>query len=143
MRRPYASSICSIFTLCMESNVKEKIYESTSILAVIKFSYSSFVVCLSDVSWRVSNLLLTVTAYWLLISVLTYRHIVNRGCFFIYFCVDSSQSLLGQFCDWKILFQKSSKHYLSTSCLWLYNLAVLYSYLDRLMAIVFPSFFGI
>ena len=34
---------------------------TASIMAVTKFSYLSFGVCISDVSWRVSNLFFTVT----------------------------------------------------------------------------------
>ena len=40
-----------------------------SIWAVTKSSYSSFGVCLSDISWRVSNFFLTVTIYLLFISL--------------------------------------------------------------------------
>ena len=43
---------------------------ATSIWEVIKFSYSSFGVCLSDVSWRLSNLFLTFNEYWFLKSQL-------------------------------------------------------------------------
>ena len=55
--------------------------------------------------------------------------------FVSYFCIDPGESLLRRFCDQKILLPKrciphSSKHYLSTSCLWIYNPAGLYSYLD-------------
>ena len=40
---------------------------AASVWAVTKFSYSSFGVCISDVSWRVSKLFLTVTVYLLFI----------------------------------------------------------------------------
>ena len=43
---------------------------AASMWAVTKFSYSSAGVCISDISWRVSNLFLTVTIYNLLISQL-------------------------------------------------------------------------
>ena len=47
------------------------IYSAAAFIWVVtKFSYSSFGVCLSDDSWRVSNLFLTVGVYWLLISLL-------------------------------------------------------------------------
>ena len=42
---------------------------AASIWAVIMFSYSSFWVYLSDVSWRVSNFFLAVIVYWLIISL--------------------------------------------------------------------------
>ena len=42
----------------------------TSIWAATKSSYSLFGVCLKNISWRVSNLFLTVTIYWFLISLL-------------------------------------------------------------------------
>ena len=38
-------------------------------ICIIKFSYLLFEVCLSDVSWKISNLFLTVTIYLLLISL--------------------------------------------------------------------------
>ena len=43
---------------------------AASLWAVTKFSYSSYGVCLSDMSWRLSNLFLTIIIYWLLIILL-------------------------------------------------------------------------
>ena len=94
--------------------------------AVTNFSYSLYGVCLSDVSKRVLNLFLAITVYWLLIFwQVTTNQILKLYSFVAYFCVGSSQYLLRRFCDWKILLQKrsmlhSSKHSLSTSCLYIY-----------------------
>ena len=45
----------------------------TSVWVVTNFSWSSFGVCLSDVSWRVPNLFLTHKVYWWLISLLAMK----------------------------------------------------------------------
>ena len=74
-------------------------------------------------------------------------HIMKPWLFFcFYFGRDSGKSLPRQFWDWKIHLQKrsmlhSSICYLSTSCLWIHNLAELYSYLNRCKTISLPSFF--
>ena len=101
----------------------------------------------SDISWRVSNLFITVTVYLLLISQLVFEDQSYRLVliFISYFWVDSGVSLLWGFYDWKILLQKrsiphSSKRYLSISCLWVYNLAVLKDYLGWCRSLVFPPF---
>ena len=91
---------------------------------------------LSDISWWVSNLFLTVTVYCLLISRLVKKGAVitcDFNCLFILFCVDSGVSLPRRFCDQKILFRKmnmphSSKRCLSTFCSWMYSLSVLQCY---------------
>ena len=40
-------------------------FAAASMWAVMKFSYLSFGVCVSNISWRVSNFFLTVTVYLL------------------------------------------------------------------------------
>ena len=104
------------------------IHSATAFIwAEMKFSHSSFGVCVSDISRRVSNLFLTVTVYLLIISLL----VTLWFCLFdSYFGIDLSISLLRWFCDQKILLQKRSmlhcsEHYLSTYCLCVFNLAVL------------------
>ena len=94
---------------------------------VTKFSYLSFRICLSDISRRVSNLFLKFTTYLLFISLLIIEDQSKDVILCLsYFCIDSGISLLWQFSVLKILLQKrsmphSSKHYLSTSCLFLYR----------------------
>ena len=62
--------IDSLVTLHLVHCLVGKHSTAASIWTETKFSYSSFGVCLSDVSWKVSNLFLTVNVYWLLISLL-------------------------------------------------------------------------
>ena len=78
------------------------------IWAVTNFSHSSFKVCLSYVSWRVSNLFITVIVYLLFISLLVSENQFYREAFtvFSYFCINSYVSLLRRFYDQKILLRK-------------------------------------
>ena len=81
------------------------------IWVVTMFLYSSFEVCLSDVTWRVSNLFLKITVYLLLMSQTS--HIIKLYLFVSYFCFDPGEFLLRWFCDQKIFPQK--KNILHTS----------------------------
>ena len=95
-----------------------------SIWVVRKFSYSSFGLCFSDVSWEVSDLFLTVTLYWLLISLLVIEDHSYRVALTVYFIF---QQRLGWLFAETILWSKdtpsktrilqSSKRYLSITCL--------------------------
>ena len=98
-----------------------------SIWVVTKFSYSSFGVCHSDVSWGVSNLFLTVTTYSLLVSPLMNEDKPWLVVFtiFFYFYVDSGESLSRRFCDRKILLQKRSMSHISKPYLLTYSQVLL------------------
>ena len=64
------TAIDSYRTLHLALGLVDMYSVAASIWAVIKCSNMSFGVCLLDVSWWVSDLFLTITVYWLLISFL-------------------------------------------------------------------------
>ena len=63
---------------------------TASMQTVTKFSNSSFGVCLSDVTQRVSNLFLTVIVYSLFICIGLWVLVIRCG--FDWFCWDNSES---------------------------------------------------
>ena len=121
-----------------------------SMWIVTKFSYLFFGECLSIVFSRVSNLFFKVTVNWLLISQLasdnqSYREALSVCSLFL-------RRLMQVFAEtilWsgdtpsKRSMPYSSKCCLSTSCFYLFNLVVLWSYLGRCRSIVFSFFFEI
>ena len=90
--------------------------------AVTKFSNASFGICISDVSWRLSNLFLTLTVSGLYISLLASENrSYHKNLPISYFCKGSSELLRKPFCDQKMFLPKWSilhiqKTCLSTSC---------------------------
>ena len=84
-------------TLCLTLDlfgVHSAAAAATSKWALTKFFYSLIGICVPDISRRVSNLLLTVTIYLLLVSLLRTSCILWFGLFLSYFCVNSGVYLI-------------------------------------------------
>ena len=70
LSRFFLSASVSFGNLCLSIGLVHMHSATASMWALTKFPYSSFGVCVLDISWRVSNLFLTVTIYSLLIFLL-------------------------------------------------------------------------